>query len=495
LDTRVVIPDLQRIGKYDVLERIADGGFATLYRGRDPFLKRLVAIKVCASDDAELRHQFLREAEIAGNLDHPSIVRTFDFGFDPVGPYLVQEFLHGEDLSYLIARRVALSTRRKLDLLVQIAEGLDYSHQRLVLHLDVKPGNVRVLGRRHAKILDFGIARLAVGGNGAAPGMVGTAGYVPPEQVTNKTVDARSDIFAFGAVAYELLTYARPFAGGTVSDLLKRVLAAEAEPMTRHWHDCDEELAHLIGRCLRRDPAGRYPSFELLLPELTAIRDRCAEEAEVPVAVAADAAVVAARRRATEDDPGRTVEVAVSAPAGDRVESAALASSSKEPSPADTLPIGAASPTVSKRRAGFRVIWMAGLAAVALVGSLAIAFVSPSHQPTAAAVPAAAPAVVPPRSSGPPPGLLVVTAAPWGQVSRLVDAGGASIDLAERDTPLRLWVPPGRYHAEVTLADGGAATCDVEVASGGTQPCAATAVDEESLPAGTDYFKEMGWWE
>jgi hypothetical protein len=492
----LVIPDLQRIGKYDVLERIADGGFATLYRGRDPFLKRLVAIKVCASDDAELRQQFLREAEIAGNLDHPSIVRTFDFGFDPVGPYLVQEYLQGEDLSYLIAHRVALSTRRKLDLLVQIAEGLAYSHQRLVLHLDVKPGNVRVLGRRRAKILDFGIARLATGD--AAPGaMLGTAGYVPPEQVMNKTVDARSDVFAFGALAYELLTYSRPFAGGTVSELLKRVLAAEAEPMTRHWRECDEGLADVIGRCLRRDPAGRYPSFELLLPDLVAIRDRCSDEVEVPIGVAADAAVVAARSRATEDDPGRTVEVAVSTHAeADRVESAALASWSAEPSSADTVPLGAAAPKVPKRRGGSRRTLMAGLAAAAALVTLAIVVFLPSHEPTAAAAPAAVDVIVPPRSSGPPPGLLVVTVAPWGRVSRLASADGAPIELpTERTTPLRLWLSPGRYRAELTLAGGGAATCDVEVASGGTQLCVATAVDEAVVPDGTDYFKEMGWWQ
>ena len=271
---RIVIPDLQRIGKYDILERIADGGFATLYRGRDPFLKRLVAIKVCVSEDPELRQQFLREAEIAGSLDHPAIVRTFDFGFDPVGPYLVQEYLQGEDLSRLIAERVPLSPRRKLDLLVQIAEGLAYSHERLVWHLDVKPGNVRVIGRRQAKLLDFGIARLAVGDAlGAPSGMVGTAGYLPPEQVMGRPVDARADVFAFGALAYELLTFSRPFAGGTISELLKRVLTAEAEPITRHWSDCSEPLANLISRCLRRDPAARYATFDELLPELIAIRD------------------------------------------------------------------------------------------------------------------------------------------------------------------------------------------------------------------------------
>ena len=116
---------------------------------------------------------------------------------------------------------------------MQIAEGLAYSHHRLVLHLDVKPGNVRVLDRRQAKILDFGIARLATSGAPGPGAMVGTAGYLPPEQVMSKTVDARSDVFAFGALAYELLTFSRPFAGGTIRELLERVLAAEAEPMTR----------------------------------------------------------------------------------------------------------------------------------------------------------------------------------------------------------------------------------------------------------------------
>ena len=349
----MVIPDLQRIGKYDVLERIADGGFATLYRGRDPFLKRLVAIKVCASDDNELRQQFLREAEIAGNLDHPSIVRTFDFGFDPVGPYLVQEYLQGEDLSYLISHRVPLPTRRKLELLVQIAEGLAYSHHRLVLHLDVKPGNVRVLGRRQAKILDFGIARLATSSAPAPGAMVGTAGYSAPEQVMSKAVDARSDVFAFGALAYELLTFSRPFAGGTIGELFKRVLASEAESMSRHWPDCDEALANLVGRCLRRDPAGRYPSFEVLLPELIAIRDSHPEAAPEPAASADAAEASPVARNGAADDPSRTVEVAIRSDAeADRVESAAIASSSTEPSPADTVPLGAVDPAIKKRRAG-----------------------------------------------------------------------------------------------------------------------------------------------
>ena len=484
----IVLPDLQRIGKYDVLERIADGGFATLYRGRDPFLKRLVAIKVCASEDPELRSQFLREAEIAGNLDHPSIVRTFDFGFDPVGPYLVQEYLQGEDLSALIVQRAPLSARRKLDLLVQIAEGLAYSHQRRVLHLDVKPGNIRVLGRRHAKILDFGIARLSTDDAPAPSGMIGTAGYLPPEQVMSRAVDARSDIFSFGALAYELLTYTRPYAGGTIQDLLRRVLVGEPEPLTRYWPACDEALANLVGRCLRREPAGRYPSFTVLLPELIAIRDGYPDTSEVELAASTPAIPSDAE--------------------ADRMESAALASSQAlaasdaaapmapvEPSPADTNPVGNVDPAIAKRRlqAATRRTLMAGLAAAAAVIVIALAVFLPSHEPTVSAEPVTD-LVVPPSASGPAPGLLVVTAAPWGLVSRLVGADGEAVTLpVDRMTPVRLWVEPGLYRAELSLAGGAVALCEVEVATGGTSRCVAEPVDAAAVPERTDYFKEMGW--
>jgi serine/threonine protein kinase len=493
---RFVIPDLQRIGKYDVLERIADGGFATLYRGRDPFLKRLVAIKVCASEDSELRQQFLREAEIAGNLDHPSIVRTFDFGFDPVGPYLVQEYLQGEDLSQLIAQRVPLSPRRRLDLLVQVAEGLAYSHERLVLHLDVKPGNIRVLGRRQAKILDFGIARLASSDAPPPGGMVGTAGYLPPEQVMSKAVDARADVFAFGAMAYELLTFSRPFAGGTISELIKRVLAGEAEPMTRHWRDCGETLENLIGRCLRRDPAARYPSFEVLLPELIAVRDSYPEVADDESI--RDRRLVSRESGAVEAAPVAAVQVpdplAIASSPLEALDAAATQTTTGEHSVAQ-LP--ASRPEAGRRRGpgSSKRVLMAGFAAAAVVVVMMVAALLPSSQPTIAAEPIASATYVSAGPDGPAPGLLVVTAAPWGEVTRLRSADGVTVDLpADRVTPLRLWVAPGPHEAEITLAGGAVATCQAVVVEGGAQVCAAAAIDGTSGPRATEYFKELGWW-
>ena len=334
---------------------------------------------------------------------------------------------------------------------MQIAEGLAYSHHRLVLHLDVKPGNVRVLGRRQAKILDFGIARLATSGAPPPGAMVGTAGYVPPEQVMSKTVDARSDVFAFGALAYELLTYSRPYAGGTIGELFRRVLAAEAEPMTRRWPDCDEALANLVGRCLRRDPAGRYPSFEMLLPELIAIRDSYPEVApsRCDLRGNARAASTAPRRETIPAAPSRSRSHPMPRPIASRARQSPSARPTRRPrSPLrrrTPFLLGAVDPAISKRRAaGSRRTLMAGLAAAATVMAIAITVFVPAREPTAAAAPAAD-VLVPPRSSGPAPGLLVVTAAPWGEVARLDGADGEPVELpAERTTPLRLWVAPGR---------------------------------------------------
>jgi serine/threonine-protein kinase len=499
-----VIPDLQRIGKYDVLERIADGGFATLYRARDPFLKRLVAIKVCASEDPELRQQFLREAEIAGNLDHPSIVRTFDFGFDQVGPYLVQEYLRGEDLSQLIARRAPLSPRRKLDLLIQVAEGLSYSHAQRVLHLDIKPANVRVIAERQAKILDFGIARLATSDAGPQlGGMVGTAGYLPPEQVLGKAVDARADIFAFGALAYELLTYRRPYAGGTMSELLKRVLETDAEPMTRHWPGCSDALDNLIGRCLRRSPGARYASFEALLPELVAARssfpetpERESAEGELGV-LAASTAIGAAATGPVVDPPplgggASLAEAAPLAPSSGAAIDRLAATASTGPAP-PIAPVEAAppAPPVARRRStGGWVLLAASLAGLAVVAVLAL---FSTREPAAPPPPPVA-VQPPPVEAGPAPGVLLVTAAPWGEVARVVGADGAMAELpADRATPLRLWVAPGRHDVEVALAAGEMGTCQVEVVSGGTHVCHVEAPAERGLA--TEYWKEMGWWQ
>ncbi|HVS04498.1 MAG TPA: serine/threonine-protein kinase, partial [Thermoanaerobaculia bacterium] len=193
---------MEKIGKYEVLEKIGMGGFGVVYKGRDPFIKRFVAIKTCGTEDDDIRLRFFREAEIAGNLQHRNVVTVYDFGFHDGVPYLVQEFLSGEDLDQGIKRRDALSEERKLEILLQVAAGLEYAHSQGVIHRDIKPGNVRVLDGGRVKIMDFGIAKLAnVESQLTRTGMtLGTASYLAPEQIKGEAITPAADVFSFGVL-------------------------------------------------------------------------------------------------------------------------------------------------------------------------------------------------------------------------------------------------------------------------------------------------------
>ncbi|MCP4656959.1 MAG: serine/threonine protein kinase [bacterium] len=265
--------DFKKIGKFDVTEKLGQGSFGIVYRGRDPDLKRDVAIKVCSVDDEDLRKRFLREAEISGNLQHKNIVTVFAFGYEQEIPYLVQEYLPGEDLRELIKRKAPLVPRDKLDYLRQVAQGLVYAHSQGVIHRDIKPGNVRLLEDGTNKIMDFGIAKLASAETQLTQKGVtmGTASYLPPEQVRGGDLDHRADIFSFGVLAYELLTYERPFRGNTLSALVYQILYKVPLPMTGVWPECPEELSDLVAKCLEKKPERRFASVEELIPELTAI--------------------------------------------------------------------------------------------------------------------------------------------------------------------------------------------------------------------------------
>lgn len=262
----------ERIGKYEILAKIARGGFGVVFLGRDNLLKRLVAIKTCtASDDAHRR--FLREVEIVGRLRHPNIITVYDAGFHDEIPYLVVEYLAGEDLADAIRQLRPSPPAARLATLLQVARALEHAHARGVIHRDVKPSNIRLLGDGRVKLMDFGIAKLQNDGTHlTAPGAtVGTLTYMAPEQLLGVAIDHRADIFSFGAVAYELLSYRRPFPGDTDSVLLHQILRHEPTPLAQLWPACPPRLAALVARCLEKDPADRFPDCASLIAELAAV--------------------------------------------------------------------------------------------------------------------------------------------------------------------------------------------------------------------------------
>lgn len=250
----------RQIGKYEVLEKIGQGGFGTVYKGRDAMLQRLVAIKTCSNENAELRRRFFREAKIGANLQHPNVTTVIELGVEGEVPYLVQEYLPGHDLKELI-RNGGLSTETKLHYLVQAARGLAYAHEQGVVHRDVKPANVRVMKDGTVKIMDFGIARMMSENTQlTATGMaMGTVGYLAPEQLRGEPIDARVDVFSFGVMAYEVFSGKMPFHGETFAEISLKILQKNPVPLGDVWPQCpDPSLNHLVNRCMAKEAEDRF---------------------------------------------------------------------------------------------------------------------------------------------------------------------------------------------------------------------------------------------
>src|SRR5215813_13190958 len=207
----------ERIGKYQILERIGRGGMGTIFKAHDPVLDRPVALKMISNEvevTDELRARFFREAQACARLSHRNIVTVYDMGEEEGRLFIVMELLDGEELRRLIANRAPMAIEDKLSVMVQVCDGLHYAHQRGIVHRDVKPGNILVQRNGQVKILDFGIAQMATSDGGLTrTGLImGTLRYIAPEQVRGRA-DARSDIYSVGALCYEFLGYRPPFAG------------------------------------------------------------------------------------------------------------------------------------------------------------------------------------------------------------------------------------------------------------------------------------------
>ena len=254
-----------KLGDYEVVKLIGSGGMGEVYRARDLRLRRDVAVKVLPSffsADKERLRRFEQEAQAAAALNHPNILAVFQMGTYEGAPYLVSELLEGETLRSQISRGPMLA-RKAIDYGVQIAHGLAAAHEKGIVHRDLKPENLFLTKDGRIKILDFGLAKLkqpegihqhsapTAGRAVTEPGMVmGTAGYMSPEQVRGKEVDHRTDIFSFGAVLYELLTSKRAFQKTTSVDTMSAILNEEPTPVSQIVANLPPALQRTVHRCL-----------------------------------------------------------------------------------------------------------------------------------------------------------------------------------------------------------------------------------------------------
>lgn len=262
------------IGRYQVRERLGQGGMGALYLALDPAIDRLVALKLLRIDSEEMRARFLREARSAGRLQHPHIVTIYDVGEHDGQPFIAMEYIKGETLAELVQRRAPLTLTRKLTLMEDLCEGLEYAHVAGLVHRDIKPANLMITGEAGVlKILDFGIAR-GSGDSGLTEvgTMMGTPNYMSPEQASGKRVDHRSDIFSVGSVIYEMLVYRQAFPGKDWQVVLPSILEKSPEPLTEVDRGLSPRLEAIVGRSLTRNPGERYQDLSTLGNDLANFR-------------------------------------------------------------------------------------------------------------------------------------------------------------------------------------------------------------------------------
>ena len=271
-----------KIGKYDVIDVIGRGGMGVVYKANDPHLDRTVAIKMITSGFSEnpaLLKRFFVEAKSLASLVHPNIVTVYDLGDFNGNPYLVMQYLEGEDLESALAARRQLSLLDKTNIIIQVCEGLSYAHQRNVIHRDIKPANIMLCQDSGIKIFDFGIAKMGDQNvTKTASQIMGTLYYMSPEQVNGQPSDGRTDLFSTGVVLYQLVTNRLPFQGQSTTNTLLKITMEPPPPLKDFVPVYPPELEAIVLRALTKDRERRYQSADEMAFELRQMQGHLKQE-------------------------------------------------------------------------------------------------------------------------------------------------------------------------------------------------------------------------
>lgn len=274
---------IKNLGRFEIVGEIGSGGMGVVYKGRDPKINRLVALKVVrpvmgtakSADQEQAISRFHVEAQAAGQLSHPNIVTIYDVGEEVTSEgtlvYIAMEFVSGKGLDHHIANKTFITLEQKIQVIKQIAEGLDYAHKKGVVHRDVKPANVIITDDGIPKLTDFGLARLSDSSLTMSGTILGTPNYMSPEQVQGKKVDARSDFFSLTVVLYEIITNEKPFAAESITSVIYKVVHEEPIPPRRLNSSLPPMVDAFIRKGLAKNPDSRFQSGADYVKGLNAI--------------------------------------------------------------------------------------------------------------------------------------------------------------------------------------------------------------------------------
>ena len=280
---------MKKIGKYRVIEELGKGGMGVVYKAHDPDIDREVAIKLILEkvlENKDVKARFIREARTAGRLSHENITIVHDLGQVDNKTYIVMEYLEGRDLRSIIDNKELIPLEQKLDYSKQICRGLQFAHSNKIIHRDIKPENIKILDNDRVKIIDFGIAKPDTAETDAGTvltkvGMrIGTPWYMSPEQVKGMKVDRRSDIFSFGVLLYEFLTYKKPFEGDDTT-VMYRILHEQPEKIKIEESGLIDDLQIILLKCLEKERDARYNDCGELLRDLERVSDKARQEQRI----------------------------------------------------------------------------------------------------------------------------------------------------------------------------------------------------------------------
>ena len=339
----------EKLGKFEIKRVLGNGAMGEVYLGVDPSIGREVAIKTilpAAAQGGEAKERFAREARAAGVLNHPNLVTIYEFGEDQGVLYIAMEFVKGHDLEELLQDQ-SLSRSEALEVLAQVCDGLNFAHRQQIVHRDIKPTNVRVQrdGKRlHAKVMDFGVAKISNSDMTATGMVMGTVSYMAPEYIRTGKPDPRSDLFAVGVMLYECLSGRKPFAGDTTPTVLYKIVNEPPDPIDiEKLKGISPAIRTVLDRSLCKNPDERYQTAEELAKALRAAKDPTwMGQIEEATTVLRASAPTAPARPVPADT---TLQIPAAAPPG-------------------VVPVPRPAPPASGKGKG---LWL-GLAALALIG-------------------------------------------------------------------------------------------------------------------------------